>query len=612
MRLLFYFLLCLGRAVNAQLGILNEIQKQYLRQGLPYRENVFLDSKPILEEYDFVVIGSGPGGSAVANRLSEIPEWSVLLLEQGPEPNIYNDIPFINPISILGNFSKFYAVEKTKNACWGLINEQCSWPAGEVVGGATIINAMLYTRGHPTDFDGWAAEGNPGWSYEEVLPYFLKYENIAIPSLKDSPYHGKGGPVQIEWPFLTKITQRFIRACREAGYPLVDYNNPFTMYGISPSQTAMKNGKRVSALSAYLQPAKNRPNLHVTKNTPATKILIDPKTKIVTGVRYRRKGEDRVVYARKEVIVSAGTFNSPKLLMLSGIGRKQHLESLGIPVIQDLPVGDHLQEHLGTPLFSFLINSTESLIFPEIIRQSPSLFLQWWNGKKGLFSSSGAEAIGYIKTKYAKNKSDIELLFAPITPGADGGAALYKTFAMKPELFEDHWGKNLYQHGFSISPMLMYPKSRGKIRLRSKDFDEPPIIDGNFFNDPQDVKVIIAGIREVQRIARTKELQEVGAKLYRKPLKICSQYPFDSDKYWDCAIRAVPIQWHHQCCTCKMGPSPETSVVDARLRVHGVSRLRVVDASVMANIPGPHTMAPSYMIGEKGADLIKEDYLNKL
>lgn len=592
-----------------QRSFTEELQRLYLGQGLPYRENAFLDNKPILPEYDFVVIGSGPGGSTVANRLTEEPGWSVLLLEGGPDPNIYTDIPLINPVSILGNFSKFYLVEKNDKACQGLYNEQCRWPAGEAVGGATIINAMIYTRGHPSDFDEWAAEGNTGWSYNDVLPYFRKHENMAIPTLRNSKYHGKGGPVNIEYSTQTKIGQRFIKGLQEMGYNEVDYNNPTTTVGVSRSQTTMKRGKRVSATSAYLFPARNRPNLHITKNTPATKILVDAKTKRAYGVQFRRKGADRTVMARKEVIISAGAINSPKLLMLSGIGHREHLQQLNIPVIQNLPVGDNLQEHLGTPLLNFLINTTESIVFPKVFMNAPTHFVQWLNGEKGILSHNGAEALGYILTPLAKGKADMELIFIPITPGTDAGAMLRKTISIKDELFKGLWEeKNYFLEGFTVCPMVMYPRSRGTIRLRSKDFDDPPIINANFFDDPYDVEVIIAGIKEVLKLVQTNSLQAVGTRQHSVPLGLCKQFPFNSDEYWNCTIRAVPIQWHHQCGTCKMGPNPKTSVVDSRLRVHGIKGLRVVDASIMPRIPGPHTMAPTYMIAEKASDLIKEEH----
>lgn len=609
MRSFFVIIATQFLAARCQISILEEIQKLYLQQGIPFRENTFLDNLPILAEYDFVVVGSGPAGSVLANRLTEVDDWQVLLIEAGLEGNIYNDIPFVNPMTILGNFSKFYEVEKTKNACTGLINKQCLWPAGEALGGATVINGMMYTRGHPSDFDEWAAEGNVGWAYNDVLPYFLKSERMTISNLRASKYHSTQGPLNIDYPYMTKITERFLKAGKQLGYNVVDYNNPKTMLGFSQTQVTMKSGKRQSAASAYLMPIKSRHNLHVVKGSPVTKIIIDPKTNVAKGVKFLRKGKQRQVMVRREVILSAGAFNSPKLLMLSGIGHKEHLESMKIPIIKDLPVGDNLQEHLGSPIVNFLINNTESVTFQKVLMNSPMSFLQWLSGRGGLFSSNGAEALGYIKSPLATdNKADVELICIPISPGADGGMVFRRSLSVSDETYIKGWRKINFREGFTISPVVMYPKSRGTVRLRSRYFEDPPVIDGNFFAHPYDVRMIIEGVRVAVKLTQTKPFREIGTTLYAPTVPGCEKYKFNSDEFWDCAIRAIPIQFHHQCGTCRMGPDQRNSVVDPRLRVHGVKRLRVADASVMPRMPGPHTMAACYMIGEKAADLIKEDW----
>lgn len=600
-------LICLLLA-NGKGTILDEINRMYLQQGIPFRENVFLDNLPIFPEYDFIIVGSGPAGSAIANRLSEIPQWKILLLEAGLEGNIYNDIPLVNEYTLLGNFSINYNVEKEDNACLGLVDKICHWPSGNGIGGATLINGMIYTRGHPSDFDSWGLEGNPGWSYPEVLPYFLKLENMSIPKLAGSKYHSTNGPVHIQYPFQTRLGKMFLEAGKEMGYNIIDYNNPKTMIGVSQTQTSIRGVRRESAASAYLLPIKTRPNLHIVKNAYVTNLLIDSNTKKVFGVKFIKDSKKRKVQAKNEVILSAGTFGSPKILMLSGIGPADHLQDIGIPVVADLPVGYNLQEHLGSAV-SFLINTTDSVTIPKLLRGAPNSFVQWLRGEKGIFSCNIAEALGYVQTKYAKDdKPDIELLFLATTPAADGGAFWPKTRNISQDVYEKTWKPIFFKEGFTIAQMMMYPRSRGNIKLRSKNPLDPIVIDSNFLSHPDDVAILREGAKIATEFGKTRIFKSIGAKLFSQPIYGCGQYKFGSDEYWECAIRSVTIQWHHQCGTCRMGVDPEWSVVNSRLKVHGITGLRVADASIMPIIPGTHTMAPSYMIGEKAADLIKEDW----
>ncbi|CAH1402167.1 unnamed protein product [Nezara viridula] len=600
-------LLCL-LFVNGKGTIFDEINRMYLKQGIPFRENVFLDNLPIFPEYDFIIVGSGPAGSAIANRLSEIPEWKVLLLEAGLEGNIYNDIPLFNEYTLLGNFSINYDVVKEDNACLGLVDKICHWPSGNGVGGATLINGMIFTRGHPSDFDRWGLEGNPGWSYEEVLPYFLKLENMSIPKLAGSKYHSTNGPVHIQYPFQTRLGKMFLEAGKEMGYDTIDYNNPKTMIGLSTTQTTMRGVRRESAASAYLLPIKTRPNLHIVKNAYVTNLLLNSNSKKVYGVKFIKDSKKRTVRAKNEVILSAGTFGSPKILMLSGIGPADHLQNIGIPLVADLPVGYNLQEHLGTAV-SFLINTTDSITIPKLLRGAPNSFIQWLRGDKGIFSCNIAEALGYVQTKYAKDdKPDIELLFLATTPAADGGAFWPKTRNISKDVYEKTWKPIFFKEGFTIAQMMMYPRSRGNVKLKSKNPLDPIVIDSNFLSHPDDVAILREGAKIAMEFGKTKIFKSIGAEFFSQPIHGCEQYEFGSDEYWECGIRSITIQWHHQCGTCRMGVDPEWSVVDSRLKVHGITGLRVADASIMPNIPGTHTMAPSYMIGEKAADLIKEDW----
>ncbi|XP_014274007.1 glucose dehydrogenase [FAD, quinone]-like [Halyomorpha halys] len=607
MKFILVLLLGLSLAFGKQ-SFIDKIQKLYLQQSIPFRENVFLDNLPILPEYDFIIVGSGPAGSSIANRLTEIPHWKVLVLETGLEGNIYDDIPFLNEFTVLGNFSVNYDVERLVTACLGLVDGICHWPSGNGVGGATLLNAMINTRGLPRDYDEWAEQGNPGWSFAELLPYFRKLENMSIPEYAGSPYHSTTGPVHIQYPFLTEIGRRFLIAGQELGYDIIDYNDPNTQVGFARTQATIKGVKRHSAASAYLLPVRSRPNLHVVKNAFVTKLLTDLETRRVYGVEFIKNDKHRTVRAKNEVIVSGGAFGSPKLLMLSGIGPAQHLHELGIPLVADLPVGFNLQEHPGTPV-TFLIGTTDSVVLQRLLSGLKNDFLQWIKGEQGLYSSNIAETLGYIQTKYATDeRPDIELITFAATVAGDGGAFFRRSRNLSQEVFDKTFGPILYQHGFTIAPMLMYPKSRGCVRLRSLNPRDPLIIDGNFLTDPYDAAALVEGVREAIRVAETRIFKEIGAMLYTTPVYGCQHFEFNSDEYWECAARSLTVQFHHQCGTCRMGPDPFSSVVDPRLRVHGLAGLRVADASIMPTLPGIHTMTPCYMIGEKAADLIKEDW----
>ncbi|CAH1402169.1 unnamed protein product [Nezara viridula] len=608
MKLLYFIVtICLGR-VAGQNSILDDIRALYVQFGVPFTENYFPSNFLVLPEYDFIVVGSGPAGSVIANRLSEVKEWKILLLEKGPEGNIFNDIPFTNPISTLGPNSKVYDVEREPNICAGLFEKRCHWTSGHGVGGASLINGLLFTRGHPSDYDGWEQEGNPGWSYNDLLPYFLKSENMSVSGLAQSKYHSTDGPLHIEYPFITKLGKMFLKAGQELGYDVVDYNNPETILGFGTSHITSRRGRRHSASTAFLVPVRSRPNLHVLKGATVTDILISPETKRAFGVRFEKNGVLKKVSVRNEVIISAGAFGSPQLLLLSGIGPAEDLQKLEIPVMANLPVGKNLQNHPGTPAVIFRINTTDSYNTRKMLLRTPIDFVQWLRNGDNIYADNGAEAVAYVKSRYADDKPDIELLMTATSITSDGGTLIRRALSISDEVYHKTWGRINFAEVFSIGPMVMYPRSKGELKLRSRDFRDPPIIKSKFFSDPYDMKILIEGVRAAIKISETKVFQKIGAKLYTNPIFGCENLIFNSDEYWDCAIRTVPIHFFHQCGTCKMGPDPSSAVVDPRLRVHGIAGLRVADASIMPTIPGAHIMAASYMIGEKAADIIKQDW----
>lgn len=285
-------------------SVLSSLYKLYLESGIPFRENVFLKNEPILQEYDFVIIGSGPGGAVMANRLSEIPHWKILLLEAGSAESVYSDIPATVSFLQLSDYNWGYKAERTEGACLGMIDQKCPWPRGKVMGGSSVLNYMIYTRGNRKDYDRFAENGNVGWSYDEVLPYFLKSEKNNIPEYENSTYHSRNGYLSVERvPHKTAFVDAFLQAATELGYDVIDYNSDETVQiGFSRIQSTMKNGRRCSASKAFIEPIKRRPNLHVSILSHVTRVLIDARTNTAYGVEFVKNNKIRRVVARKEVI----------------------------------------------------------------------------------------------------------------------------------------------------------------------------------------------------------------------------------------------------------------------------------------------------------------------
>ncbi|BET01983.1 glucose dehydrogenase [Nesidiocoris tenuis] len=574
---------------------------------------VYRDKYPKTDNFDYVVVGASPSGCVIANRLTEDPSTTVLVLEAGKEDNVLTDVPVLNPVGALTDFSWSYDTLPTGDACLGMNQQRCPWPSGKGPGGGTIINAMVWTRGNRFDFDGWARMGLEGWSYEDVLPYFKKSENTRIPELAGSYYHGNGGELSIDYPpYRTPISPDYINAGLALGYREVDYLDPNTHIGFGRIQSSMDNGERVTAATAFLKPILKRPNLSISLYSRAIKILIDPATMRAYGVRYIFEEKIFEVYARKEVIVSAGAFGSPHLLMLSGIGPARHLHDVGIRPLVDLPVGGNLMEHPGMHGLVFRTDVNVTLPLRETLRNLGPAIAEYATAHDGVLTAPGCEAVAYVRTKYANcttpdvSVPDIEFLFVSAGLNVDRGLIFRKTFGISDELYDYTYKPfDEHEHAFSIWPMLMYPLSRGSVRLKDDNPLSKPIIDHGFFTDPVDVKTLVEALKLAVRLAETPPLRKYGARLIDRPFPNCRHIRFGSDEYWECAVRTMSTQFHHQSGTCAMG-----SVVDGRLRVIGVRGLRVADASVMPTIPGAHIQAAAYMIGEKAADLIREDDFN--
>lgn len=526
--------------------------------------------------FDFIIVGGGSAGCVLANRLTASGKHRVCLLEAGPN----DKTPFI---TIPGAFAYFMF---TKKYNWSFDSEPVDdiregkpifCPQGKGLGGGSAINAMIYIRGHRVDYDHWASLGNSGWSWDALLPYFKKNE---CNERGGDEFHGGSGPLYVsDCRNYYPLNDRFLEAADAAGYPLTDDFNGPEQEGVGLFQFTIKEGRRCSASHAYLRPAMNRSNLVVRCGVMASKILFEGKKAI--GIEYRQKGETRRIYADREVIVSAGAYNSPKLLMLSGIGSRQVLTKAGITPFHELPgVGENLQEHVDSCVLQ------ESRKKDGFTTSIGGLLKMWREpfrymfGRKGKLESSITQAGAFLKTSEDLEAPDIQLHFLPL-------------------LYDDS-GRNLKllsQNGYSCHVCVLRPKSRGRMTLRSSDPDAPPRIELNFFDHPEDGKTLANGIRIARKILAAPSFDD-----YRG-VELNPGAGAQSDEEILKKSKEKLGLVYHPVGTCKMG-NDDMAVVDDTLKVHGLESLRVVDASIMPTLIGGNTNAPTMVIAEKAADLI--------
>ncbi|XP_029680537.1 glucose dehydrogenase [FAD, quinone]-like [Formica exsecta] len=598
----------LSNLLGMGIGVLN-----FLEQGQHYLNQEIPETTPESGDvYDFVVVGAGTAGATVAARLSEIPQVKILLIEAGSNENILMDIPLaVHFLQLSNDLNWKYQTKPSNRYCLGMNNNRCNWPRGKVMGGSSVLNYMIATRGGAEDYDRWAEMGNEGWAYKDVLKYFKKLETIDIPELQsDTTYHGTKGPLHISYPlFHTPLAEAFVEAGKELKYPLVDYNGK-NMIGFSYVQSTIMNGTRMSSNRAYLYPIHDRKNLHVTRQSIVRKVLINRRTNRAIGVEFTKYGRIISVLASKEVILCTGAIGSPQLLMLSGIGPAEHLTKLGIDVIRNAPVGENLMDHVAFGGLTWTVNASVDIKMQDIINPTHPYVGDFLMRRSGPITIPGAcEALAFINTKHPEKRSglpDIELLF---TGGGFKGDLLLPTVMGLNTQMHQIWHKYIYKHGWTVMPMLLKPKSRGRIRLLANDVNVKPEIVPNYFDDVEDVKTMIAGIKAAMKISQTKAMQTFDSQLCNDTLPGCENYSYDSFAYWECAIRLIPCTIYHYSGTCKMGPREDpTAVVDPKLKVIDIQGLRVADASIMPDIISAHTNIPVYMIAEKVADMIKEEW----
>ena len=525
--------------------------------------------------FDYLIIGGGSAGCVLAARLSEDPDVSVALLEAGPaDSSVLIHCPA--GLAVMAKFSLLG---------WGLntvaqpgLNGRAGYqPRGKVLGGSSSLNAMIYTRGFPADYDFWADQGNPGWSYAEVLPYFKKAEHNERGA---DDFHGSNGPLNVmDLRCPNRFGELFVQAGEQAGYQRNADFNGASQEGVGRYQVTHKNGERHSTAKAYVTPNLSRPNLKVFTGALTTRILLDGKRAV--GVEYLQEGQIRRLKCRREVLLSAGAIQSPQILMLSGIGPREHLLAHQIAPLHHLAgVGQHLHDHIDVVQVVDVPRGRDLFgVSPGGAWRMLKGILEWRKARSGMLTTNFAEAGGFIKSDASEAMPDLQLHFV-----------IGKLI--------NHGRTTTLGHGYSCHMCLLRPQSRGSVRLVSKDPQALPLVDPAFLSEQDDMDRMVRGFRLMRNILQQPALAQFGGR------ELAATATARTDVEIAQTIRKLADTIYHPVGSCCMGPG-DMDVVDAELRVHGLESLRVVDASIMPRIVSGNTNAPVIMIAEKAAAMIK-------
>jgi choline dehydrogenase-like flavoprotein len=531
-------------------------------------------STPFDQEFDYIIVGAGTAGCVLAERLSENSSNRVCLVEAGgSEKHPYITIPAAVGAAIM---SPKFGWSLTTVPQPGLNGRQVPLPRGRVIGGTGSINGMAYFRGSARDFDDWASAGNPGWSYADLLPYFLRSEHN--PEYRDSPYHATGGPMGISFPrSRNRLCDAFNASMAALGYQELDDFNVPEPNGYGYRQGTIWNGRRVSTASTYLRPAMSRRNLAVLAKTLTRRILFDGKR--ATGVEIENAAGVQRVGARREVIVSCGAYHSPHLLLNSGIGDDQTLRAAGIAPVHHLrAVGQHLQDHPSAPIAMDMSDSTSYGLSWKALPRNIVQFFQYFLLRSGPLASNLFETNAYIRTSPEADRPDMQLVFQPARRN------------LKP--FPIPIG-----HGFAIAAVCLYPKSEGSVRLANANPRTAPLIDLDLGGDQRDIDFLVKGLKLARQVFDHEQFKRYQAR-ERDPGAAIAD-----DEALTEYVKRTLVTVHHPASSCRMGP-PGDNVVDNELKVHGLDALRVADASVFPHLVGANTNAAVVAVAEKASDMI--------
>jgi choline dehydrogenase len=536
----------------------------------------------VTQEYDYIIVGAGTAGCVLANRLTECGKYTVLLLEAGgSDRSIWIQMPIGYGRTFFDKrINWMYDTEPVE----ALGGRRSYWPRGKVIGGSGSINAMVYVRGQPRDFDDWKALGNLGWGWDDVLPFFKKSEDFDW----HSAHHGRGGPQHVTdiSRHVHPICHSFVEAAQTLGYSFTSDFNGGKPEGVGFYHINTRGGWRASTANAFLHPARKRKTLKLVTNAHVTRVVLEGRR--AAGVEYKRGGKIWTAKAKREVILAGGAINSPQLLMLSGIGDASHLKNVGVePVVDAKAVGRNLQDHIAVSYFYKVRTATlNDILHPMLGKMRAGL--RYIADRAGPLSLSVNQSGGFVRSDPGKKHPNLQLYFSPVSYTK---TPLSERKLLNPDPFS----------AFLLSHNPCRPTSRGHIELASSDSSACPLIHPNYLATQSDIDDVLAGNRLLRQLARTNPLADIITE------EIIPGAGIDSDEELLADFRARADTVYHPTSTCMMGSDPATAVVDARLRVYGVEGLRVIDASIFPTITSGNTNAPTVMVAEKGAQMVLED-----